>query len=49
MFGAMEDQREERLAKTMNNAKKLLAVLRQHAPKSIIGVTSGVCGCDQVR
>ena len=47
MFGAMEDQREERLAKTMNNAKKLLAVLRQHAPQSIIGVTSGVCGCDQ--
>ena len=47
MFGAMEHQREQRLANTMKNARKLLAVLRKHAPDSIIGVTTGVCGCDQ--
>ena len=47
MFGAMEDQREARLAKTLKNAKELLSALRKHAPKAVIGVTSGVCGCDQ--
>ncbi|MBE6385399.1 MAG: SGNH/GDSL hydrolase family protein [Lentisphaerae bacterium] len=47
MFGAMEDQRQQRLAKTMKNARKLLTVLRKNLPDSIIGVTTGVCGCGQ--
>ena len=47
MFSAQAETREARLAKSLNNAKILLAALRKHAPKAIIGVATSPCGCGQ--
>jgi hypothetical protein len=43
----MAHTREARLQKALKNARTLLAALRKHAPKAIIGVSTNPCGCDQ--
>ena len=47
MFSATEDDLEERIEKITGNARRLIAVLRQHAPESVIGITSSPLGCSQ--
>ena len=47
MFSAQAETRKARLAQSLNNAKILLAALRKHAPKAIIGVATTPCGCGQ--
>ena len=47
MFSAQAETRKARLAQSLNNAKILLAALRKHAPKAIIGVATNPCGCGQ--
>ena len=47
MFSAQSETRKARLAQSLNNAKILLAALRKHAPKAIIGVATNPCGCGQ--
>ena len=47
MFNAKEDNLEERIVKVIGNARRLLAVLRQHAPETVIGVASSPLGCSQ--
>ena len=47
MFSAMANTREKRLQLALKNARTLLAALRKHAPKAIIGVATNPCGCDQ--
>lgn len=47
MFNAKEDNLEERILKVMGNARRLLAVLRKHAPDAVIGIASSPLGCSQ--
>ena len=47
MFGAMADTRLARQEKALKSARILLAELRKHAPRAIIGVCTTYCGCDQ--
>ena len=47
MFNAREDNLEERIETVIGNARRLLAVLRKHAPESVIGIASSPLGCSQ--
>ena len=47
MFNAKEDNLEERIKTVIGNARRLLAVLRKHAPESVIGIASSPLGCSQ--
>ncbi len=47
MFSAKEHDLEQRITKIMGNARKLITVLRKHAPDSVIGITSCPLGCSQ--
>ena len=47
MFNAKEDNLEERIETVIGNARRLLAVLRKHAPESVIGIASSPLGCSQ--
>ena len=47
MFSATEKDLEERISRIIGNARKLIAVLRQHAPDAVIGITSSPLGCSQ--
>ena len=47
MFGARAETLDAACQRSIRNARTLLAELRKHAPRAIIGVATGLCGCGQ--
>ena len=47
MFGAMEHTMDASREKAIKNARTLLTALRKHAPDTVIGVATSLCGCGQ--
>jgi lysophospholipase L1-like esterase len=47
MFVAMENTMDSTREKAIKNARTLLTALRKHAPDTVIGVATSLCGCGQ--
>ena len=47
MFGATAQTMDDKRNEAIGNARTLIAALRKHAPKTVIGIATNPCGCGQ--